>query len=291
MTVDIGYIQSKQSKIEIVDTLPKPEELPDGTIYGLHSCCLPSGKIIIPYSRLRVWNELRYTETGFTRSFLRTLSKRKIHKQEYVSYLLAKTPLYVRPAIIEDAVYIDLVSAYQSIYSRVGWDVFYNRGEYLGTGARIEYPFPNHWKVGRSYVVTGTRHVFMSNKVYGGKLICKQIKNPYSNPPMVAVVYDVLAMIARFAVSAFRAKYYNVDGGIFPRNVAPYYLEFIHSLGLDAKIKYEGRGVVYTSGSWRVGAHETLSLQKQGIKGIHGGEWLAMNEKQSDWLYKQFAKL
>lgn len=287
----INFDMIRSAHVEIVDVLPKVDTLPDGTVIGQYSYRLPDGRVLIPYQYKREWEDMIYTETGFTRRFLYSLPKVRIRKPEYLTYITARAPLYVRPGRMIDAVYIDIQSAYPSIYGLTGWEVNYVREKYVRTSDPLTYPFPMAWKIGRSYVVTGARAKQSRSFVRGGMVVSKPTVNPLSNPPFVALVYDTLAMVALFAVNAFRARYYNTDGGIFPQYIAQAYKDFLLSLGLVGREKWKGHAMVWSSGVWRVGAHTTKLRVDNLVRGVMGGNWIVMNERQAEWLYPRISAL
>jgi len=287
----INFDFIRAANVEIVDVLPKIETLPDGVVVGQYSYRYPDGKVLIPYQYKREWEDMTYTETGFTRRFLHSLPKVRVRKPEYLTYVSARAPLFVRPGRMLDAVYIDIQAAYPSVYGLTGWTVDYVRDLYVRTGDPLLYPFPGAWKIGRSYVVTGARAKQTRSFIRGGQIVSKPAINSLSNPPFVALVYDTLSMIALYAVNVFRCRYYNTDGGIFPQYIAEHYKNFLASLGLVGREKWSGHAMVWSSGVWRVGSHTTKLRVSNLVRGVMGGNWIAMNERQAEWLYPRVSCL
>lgn len=278
-------------QIKIVDTLPKPQELPDGTIYGYYSVSIPKGDKLIPYHFVKQVDERLDTETAFTRDFLKSLGRRKARQEEYYNYRLARPPLFVRPCIIKDAAYIDIKAAYPSIYKFLGWNTDYIRGKYWGVSDQLVYPYPMEWKAGRSYVITGARHLQYGRYIDHGAVKVKPYMSQFSNPSLVAGVYDVLACAARFAAYALQAGYWNVDGGIMSMDAARVMVEFLATFGLTAKIKYEGRAVVLASGYWKVGNHETVLYKQDKASNIRQGDYIGISKDEAEWIYKNFRSI
>lgn len=287
----MSIVSHPSKKIEVVDCLPKPQDLPDGSIYGYYSVTLPKGKKLIPYHFIKQVGENLDTETAFTREFLKSLGRRKVRQAEYFGYRLSRPPLFVRPSIMEDAVYIDLKCAFPSIYKSIGWNTDYIRGQYWGVGDPLIYPFPMEWKAGRSYVVTGARHIQHGRYISKGIVKTKPYLSQFSNPPLVAGVYDVLGCIARFAEYAMQGLYWNVDGGIMPLKALDIFIPFVESLGLKAAIKYTGRAVVLSSGYWSIGSHETKRMEAGKSSRIHKGDYIGIDKEQAEWIYKNFKKI
>lgn len=279
-------------RIIVVDRIPDAKTLPNGAMMGYYSVTIPQVKMkLVPYQYLKEYRGMHETETGFTRQYMRTLPKRKIRKEEYYQYRVTRPPLYVRPAIVKDAIYVDLKAAYPSIYKKLGWITDYVRMKYWGVGDPLHYPYPMTWKAGRSFIVSGARHVQYGRHIYNGRIEVKKYMSPFSNPPLVSGVYDVLSMIARFAEYSLHACYWNVDGGIMHRKAADIFLPFIESIGLQASIKYEGKAVVMSSGYWKVGAHETKNYEASKPSKISSGDYIPVTKDEAEWIYKNFRSI
>lgn len=270
------------------NTMPPPEVLPNGTTYGYYSVHIPKEGKYVPYQYAKEIDGVFDTETSFTRQWIKSKGKRIIRRAEYNHYRATRAPLHVYPSVLDDAVYIDIVSAYPSIYKFLGWKTDYIRGRYWGVGENMPYPFPMSWKAGRSFVVSGARHMQYGRYVYNGKIKVKPYISQLSNPPLVAGVYDVLCMVARFARYALRSVYWNVDGGIMPRPAADILLPFLETIGLEGRIKYEGRATVLSSGYWKIGGHETLNYQSDKKGYLHSGDFNPVTKEEAEWIYKNF---
>lgn len=278
-------------KVYIVDTMPETTDLPDGTLIGYYSATLPSKKKIIPRHHVKFVDDVADTETAFTRGFMKQFPKRKIRGEEFWNYKVARPPMYVKPAHIEDGVYIDIRRAYPSIYKYLGWNTDYLRGKYWGVGEPLIYPFPMEWKAGRSYVVSGSRHMQFGRYVDRGRVVTKKYYSQFSNPPLVAGVYDVLSMIARFAQYSLNAFYWNVDGGIFHSKAKDIFLPFLESIGLEGSVKFEGPATILSSGYWRVGDHKTKNYANNRMSRIMSGDWIPVDKNDAEWIYTQFRKI
>jgi hypothetical protein len=204
---------------------------------------------------------------------------------------MARPPLFIRPGFLEHGVYIDIKQAYPSIYKYLGWQTDYVRSKYWGVGDPLIYPFPMTWKAGRSYVISGARHLQYGRYVDNGSVKTKKYMSQYSNPPLVAGVYDVLSMIARFSQYSLQAYYWNVDGGIFKAGAENVLIPFLESIGLEGKVKYEGHTVVMTSGYWKVGDKKTINYQNNRPSRIMKGDYIPVDKNDAEWIYKQFKKI
>lgn len=282
-------LPSQGGKILIqVNCMPKPEELPNGTTYGYYSVNIPQEGKYVPYQYIKSAGDIYDTETSFTRQWLKSLGKRRVRRDEYWNYRASRAPLHIYPSVMDDAAYIDIVSAYPSIYKFLGWKTDYIRGRYWGVGEKMEYPFPTSWKAGRSFVVSGARHMQYGRYVHDGKLKVKPYISQLSNPPLVAGVYDVLCMIARFAQYSLRSIYWNVDGGIMPRQAAEIMLPFLETIGLQGRVKYDGRAVVLSSGYWSIGGHATKNWTSNKGGRVHAGDFNPVDKDSAEWIYKNF---
>ena len=239
---------------------------------------------------MRAWAGEWDTETAFTRQFMQTLPKKKARRATFDKYLQASPPLLVKPGYIEDAVYIDLSSAYPSLYKLCGWGVEYERGKFYVPDQPLLYPYPQQWKAGRSFVVTGSRHVGKSTIVNNGSVFTRVFQNPYSNPQMVAFVWDALSMIARFAEYATGAKYWNMDGGIMPVKGSEIFTGFLDMLGLEYKIKARGQSTIVNAACWNCGSKATaMWMQKKpGIP--FAGDRITLGKQESEWLFWRMRK-
>lgn len=278
-------------KMYIVDNMPDMKHLPDGSLLGYYSVTLPNKKRIVPIAHTREWEGEINTETSFTRQFMKTLPRRRVRREEFYNYLSTRPPVFLKPGIIEDAVYIDIRTAYPSIYKNIGWMTDYVRGKYWGSGETLNYPYPMTWKAGRSYVISGSRHNQFGRYIYNGQVKTKKYFSPYSNPPLVAGVYDVLSCCARFSQYALQAKYWNVDGGIMPEKATDIFLSFLQSIGLEGRIKYRGYAVIMSTGYWKVGDKETINFSHNLKSRAIGGDWIPVNKMEAEWIYNNYRKI
>ena len=294
LTLDVGDffpVHRKEGRVYIVDSMPDPKDLPNGSLLGYYSVTLPNKNKLVPYQYAKDWKGQVDTETAFTRMYVKTLGKRIVRREEYLGYRISRPPLFVRPAFLDHGVYIDIKSAFPSIYKYLGWKTDYVRCKYWGVGDPLHYPFPMSWKAGRSYIISGSRHVQYGRYVHNGRVEVKRYMSQFSNPPLVAGVYDVLSMIARFSQYSLQCYYWNVDGGIFKAGTEDVLLPFLESIGLEGKVKYEGKTVVLTTGYWKVGTHETVNYSASRPSRIMSGDNIPVDKEQAEWIYKQFKKI
>ena len=281
-------LNKMDKKIIIVDSMPSPAHLPTGTIYGYYSAFLPNKYRLIPKAHYIEEGEYHGTQTGLTRHWIKeNFTPRKCRKVELSSLRWASAPLYCNPSTFKNGVYIDIKSAYSSIYRVLGWGIDYARGLYLAPSPNpLIYPYPKY-KVGRSYVVSGAKPKGQVTYVRDGILKNITKYNVYSNPSLVSAVLDILSMIARFAVYACGASYYNTDGAIMGKGQAIIFGQFLNSLGLEFSIKYSGDVYISNVGSWTIGEKE---VRRGRSGGLTGGDWISLDKSAAEVLYNHFQR-
>jgi len=289
----IGKIEfdSIQKPKLLVNPLPPPSECPDGTIYGNYSLRLPNGWRVIYRRHAYKYGSMNDTQTAFTRCFLKSLPPRRMRKaQKEAFFNHTRAPQYCVPSESRgEAFYVDIQSAYQSIYQRMSWRIEYLRGQYFSNDSdKLIYPFPSHWKSGRSYVVTGalpgTRRY-----VKGGVVHSVDCVNPYLNLPLVSAVWDVLSAIARQAIDRFDARYFNLDGTVIPESRYFDYLRFLDSLGLSYRVKYRGKAKILNLGTWQIGDSATKRFGSNSVS--IKTDSISVTMAESDWILDRFMRL
>lgn len=295
----------------VVDSLPAIDQLSNGSIVGHYSYRatgvdsdaaieLANGSNYRPefplrivsrrHARLLPGTNLIDTETAFTRCYLKSLPRAKARRQEIDGRRQTRPPQYCQPTVSNvETLYVDITSAYQSVYQRMSWRVRYLRGKYFSNDEdKIVYPFPKEWKSGRSYIVTGALPGTV-NYVMDHKVLMRQVYNPYENPNLVAAVWDVLSAIARFAVDVYGAKYYNLDGAIVPDSRSEAYQSFLESLGLTYKTKYRGRAHILNLAVWRIGDRSTVRYGTQNM--AVRTDAIPVTLKEAEWILARFARM
>lgn len=282
--IDLTPLRGK--KIE-VQGLPSPSECPNGTIYGTYSLKLPNGYRVIDKRRIVQYLDVWDTQTAFTRCWLNGLPQRRSRSNQRDMLLQSRPPQYCRPSVsLHDMAYVDIRSAYLSIYSMLPWGIEYMRGRYWSTdGELIRYPFDPGWKTGRSYVVTGALPG-SQRVVMNGKLVERRVPNKHENVSLVCAVWDVLSAIARVAIDRHGARYWNLDGGIFTLPQAERFGAFLQSIDLDYRIKYRGKAKLTSLATWQLGEHETARFSQGGT--AHFTDAVPVNRSEADWILRHF---
>jgi hypothetical protein len=234
--------------------------------------------------------EITDTQTAFTRCWLKGFPQRRTRKLQYEAFRQARPPMYCKPANSNTEVfYVDIASAYHSIYSRLSWKVEYLRGQYFSNDDdKLVFPFPLEWKTARSYVITAA---LPANKrlLFNGKVVETPSHNPHFNSPLVCAVWDVLGAIGRFAVDVYGAHYYNVDGAIIAGSRFFDYCDFLDSLGLTYRTKHSGFARIQNLGSWKIGEHQTLRFDRNSV--VTSVDAIPMTIADAEWVLTRFVRL
>lgn len=159
-------------------------------------------------------------------------------------------PLAVKPCEIDNAVYIDVKSAYWSITKIVGWDVDYCPSRFLGVRSdNNDFPYPDI-KLARNSLVSvglpGSVQIW-----HAGKVSVHKKGNKYINLVLWSLVQDVLNGVALDMIDA-GAIYAHTDGFIIPSNRLDAATAAIEAWGLDWSIKGQGRGEVRSVGEYTI---------------------------------------
>jgi hypothetical protein len=309
----IGHISldTLMEKKLLIDSLPHTDLLHNGSIVGHYSyratgvdsdglCSVanddgsppeyPIRIIANRHTRMLPGSSIRDTETAFTRCFLKSLPPVKARKTEIEGRSHARPPQYCQPTeSTVDTFYVDIKSAYQSIYERMSWRVRYLRNQYFSNDEdKLVYPFPKEWKSGRSYVVTGALPHSV-HFVYDHKVLVRPAYNRFSNPNLVAAVWDVLASIARFAVDVFHARYFNIDGAVIPQSQFYKYADFLSSLGLEFGVKCHGMARILNLAVWEIGETKTkrYGIANQPIR----TDAIPITMQEAKWVLARFARM
>lgn len=164
-------------------------------------------------------------------------------------------PQFAAPGVYRDCVFVDLSSAYWHIARRVGLDVRFLQGAYLGVNSPIEtFPYSDH-KIARGLLVSCCLPGGLWWWDGKGGTTFQKTFNPVLAPSFVACVYSVLHGVA--SDMAELLVYYNVDGGIIRREHLPIWEEVCESWGLPWKSKGAGYAMVRSVGNYSIGRMST----------------------------------
>lgn len=197
--------------------------------------------VLSPAEMARIYLDVKYPDRKprmTTKQYQEFWSKRR------------SPPLAVKPCKIDDAVYIDVKSAYWSITKIVGWDVDYSPSRFLGVkSSNTDFPYPEI-KLARNSLVSvglpGSVQIW-----HGGKVSVQKKGNKYINMVLWGLVQDVLNGIALDMIAA-GALYAHTDGFIIPANRIDAAASAIEAWGLDWSIKGQGRAEIRSVGEYTI---------------------------------------
>lgn len=176
----------------------------------------------------------------------------RVTSEQYEAVMIHRqAPLYSKPGKLDDAVYLDLKSAYWSILQVIGWDVDYMPGLWLGVNSDVR-DFP-YWKnkLARNCLVSVG--LVGDSRVWDGqRLIFRKKRNPLTNMVLWAAVQDVLNAIALEMVRV-GAVYVHTDGYLLPRDRLKAAMDVIGEWGLVSSIRHEGSAEVIAPGTYTIG--------------------------------------
>lgn len=186
-------------------------------------------------------------------------------------------PLAVKPCKIDNAMYIDIKSAYWSITEIVGWDVDYSPSRFLGVqSSNNDFPYPDI-KLARNSMVSvglpGSVQIWHNQKVSVHKK-----GNRYINMVLWSLVQDVLNGVALDMIEA-GAIYAHTDGFIIPSNRFDAATSAIEAWGLDWSVKGQGRAEVRS-----VGEYVIEGLRGQFRRGAQPHPYWKIYDPDRNWL-------
>lgn len=237
-----------------------------------------------------LFDGIRCTPTDLARDYLAIKYPRKsrsrITTRQYRDFYdhRRNAPIYAQPGRIDNAVYIDIKSAYWSILKAVGWDVDYMPGGWLKVKSSVsDFPFPEI-KMARNCLVSVAANTYGSMRIWTGKeLIFKKSGNAYVNLALWSIVMDVLHAVAFECLSA-GALYCYTDGFICPADRENDIAGIIASWGLMSDVKHRGDTHIKAAGSYAIGDFTTKRYvlnRERKIEKVIGSE-------QPNWLKKRF---
>lgn len=215
--------------------------------------------------------------------------KRRMNTKQYREFYDSprSAPIYAVPCEIENALYIDIKSAYWSILRAVGWDVDYMPNSFLSVCSDVrDFPFPDNKMARNCLVSTAAEGAAYMRMWTGEQLSWKKGGNPLVNKMLWSLVMDVLHGVAHDCVEA-GACYVYTDGFILPEDKARSVSDVLKAWGLPCGIKHEGRTVILGAGAYKIGAYETKKF-----KTVRRGRSLIKVRKRDrgDWLRDRFSK-
>lgn len=152
-------------------------------------------------------------------------------------------------------VYVDIKSAYYSIYSRLPALLYYSSYGAKLCGDRLGFLLPDdlkNFKLARNCLI-GCMRARSGLLVRDKKIVSVPVRNALISPSHWGLIATLLHTLAHYAIS-FGAIYYNTDGAIFTSDEdATKWADFVGSLNLQTSIKAQGMGYCWGVGRYSIG--------------------------------------
>lgn len=273
----------------LVDRYPNLSKIPENVILGSFSWfMLNTRRRLISKAFVRYVDGQPCTPSDLARDYLEFKYPQKLRTTK-TQWLESRKnrhhPIFALPCKIEDAVYIDLKSAYWSILQVLGWDVDYMPGLFLGVNSLMsDFPFGDD-KLARNCLVTAG--LTTESRMWIGKkgyISVKKRGNKKTNRVMWMCVQDVLNGIAAECIQA-GCVYVHTDGYICSRRDFSRVTSVLQSWALRYNIKYQGECTVYGAGCYDMPGHDRKGQYKSSIS-IN----TVYEPTRFEWFKKNFVK-
>lgn len=184
-----------------------------------------------------------------------------------LAYLEISAPLAANPGTYWDAVYVDLKSAYFSIYSKSGLDaqMSLTGRAYLSQGAIRPTDWPILSRPGRQQKLAKVSLYGMSRstrlrRIVDGQLRSVYLRSSYFNPSVHGLIMLILHDIAAFAAAECSAHYIHTDGYIIPAELFPHLRDYVAEVwGLTLTHRSEiGEAEIRGLGRYRINAWASI---------------------------------
>lgn len=163
-------------------------------------------------------------------------------------------PRFADPGYIDNAVYVDIKSAWWEILLTIGWNTDYYPMRWWALGVPPDdFPLPDN-KPARSSLVTIPLARDIRLWLPGHGVVKKGMRNKLINSHLFPAVCDVLHCVATEAfVKCASLRYFHTDGFIVHADDAKIMCDIIRSWGFTPRTKCRGAGWVSGPSSYRVG--------------------------------------
>lgn len=274
---------SKQ-KINVVDKFPLLTTVSDNVMLGSFSWYWMNAKqkdVLRPYAMN--FDGVITTPAEIARTYLELKYGQQRATKEQITYfkLPHSAPLFAKPHTFEEAVYIDIRSAYWQILQIVGWDADYNPLRWLGKGEPMDDFAYADVKLSRNCLVTAglpSEASFWKGEIQQFKRLSTH--NRTANLGIWALCMDVLHGAAWDAIRA-GAVYAHTDGYICAASRAGAVIDALQEWGLETRIKKHGYAEVCGVGAYSFGDQSTNTPKQK-----HAYDNLVLSEKH-EWLKRK----
>lgn len=174
----------------------------------------------------------------------------------------SRPPQYAVAGVYKDMVYIDLNSAYYTVYIRfLGIDFLPNR--YFSVRPMDVEPLflLREDKIARNSVFGFLRSEYGCVYSRNAVSFVRRGKGLF-HPSLSLFTYELLSLLALELIEKCSAVYVNTDGYILPYKHLGEAMEIIRSYGFQAKVEDVGDADILGIGSYRIGGRKTKPYQK-----------------------------
>jgi len=241
-------LQQLYDVTHVVTTLPDPLAggWGAGWIVGTVSVSHPTLRVrYVKYGHAYVIDGRIYSSRDIARAWVRTYYDLKRLKRRHRGWEYAPVPHWAVAGDYPEAYYIDIRALHREIIARVGYDV-----EYSGPGTYLSLN-PIAVRLNKAcYTSLSSLSInpvaVLRKTTRAGSIVCVNIRNNYANTSLYRLIRDVQLAIASDVLRNVNVVYYNTDGCIVTsaRDV-DCVLDVVSAYGLEARIKREGRCVVW----------------------------------------------
>lgn len=201
------------------------------------------GAWVSPADLARDYLHLKYSESY----------KMRCRTSQYHALIrdVRSAPLYAKPTYLDNAMYIDLKSAYWQILQALGWDVEYLPGEYLAVKSSVDdFPYEQIKLARNSLVSIGLPS---KTRVWTGERFAVFKKQSrWQNLVMWGAVQDVLHGIACDMVQYADAHYVHTDGYIIPSKNIQRAERVAEAWGVIMLVKHHGKAKIRNVGDYDI---------------------------------------
>jgi len=272
----------------VVTQLPDPilSGWGDGWILGTVSVSHPARRVrFVRSGHAFVIGEHVYSSRDIARAWVCSYYDLKRLRRKHRDWEYAPVPHLARVGEYDEAYYIDIRGLHREIIARVGYDV-----EYAGAGSYLSLN-PIAVLLNKACYTSlsslSINPILTLRKTQGGRVVAVQTHNRYANTSLYRLIRDVQLAIASDVMRSCDVVYYNTDGCIVAsaRDVDRV-LDVVVGWGMEARIKREGRCVVYRNACYAFGGdidRVAARLSRQRLW-TRSHELTLMSVSECEWL-------
>jgi hypothetical protein len=200
------------------------------------------------------------TPADIARDYLRVkFNGKRLRCNKYQYKALVKNrksqPLLAKPCTLDNAVYLDLQSAYWQLLMVGGWDIDYMPSGFLAVRSDVaDFPFPQN-KLARNSLVSMGLPSSVTVWIPDKGLTRRSTGKSNVNLVLWGFVQDVLHTFASDMINKAGAVYVNTDGYIISMDKLETAMRIADEWGLVLRMKERGRATIRGVGDYDIGGH------------------------------------